>query len=183
MENLFQLSDEELIKKSTYNQDATTQIIIRYTKIVFHIANSYADFINETDDLKQEGLLGLVNAVSTFNFSKGVKFSTYANSCITNRMTNYINKNIKNNTINNIATEEFNTGSPESIVIEKEKFDEFVQQIIKKLSEFEWNVFCLFLTGSEYDEIATQLCIPVKSVDNAMQRVRQKLKQSKGTEF
>ena len=183
MENLSQISDEELIRNSSYNQDAITYLIIRYTKIIFHKANILSDYCNETEDLMQEGLLGLISAVSTYDFSTGIQFSTYANSCITNRMKNYIKKNNKLKIIDNYVTEKLDTVSPESIVIEREEAEEFVQQIVKKLSKYEWNIFCLFLSGSQYEEIATKLHISIKSVDNAMQRVRLKLKNSWGHKF
>jgi RNA polymerase sporulation-specific sigma factor len=68
------------------------------------------------------------------------------------------------------------TRSPESIIIENERMDEVYKKITSALSEQEWKVFQLFLTGMAYNQMALNLGVTVKSVDNAMQRVRRKLK-------
>ena len=68
------------------------------------------------------------------------------------------------------------TESPEKIFIENERMDEVYKKITSALSEQEWKVFQLFLTGMAYNQMALNLGVTVKSVDNAMQRVRRKLK-------
>ena len=65
---------------------------------------------------------------------------------------------------------------PEKIVIENESMDEVYKKITSALSEQEWRVFQLFLTGMAYNQMALNLGVSVKSIDNAMQRVRRKLK-------
>ena len=65
---------------------------------------------------------------------------------------------------------------PESILIENERIEEINKKINEALSEQEWKVFRLFLTGMAYNQMALNLGVTVKSVDNAMQRVRRKLK-------
>ena len=177
-DELMILSDEDLISNYRNSDIAITIIISRYSKLIYQKAHLRLLYDNDVDDLVQEGLLALVNAVNTFDNSKGVKFSTYANVCISNRLTNTVQKNSYNNNIANF-NEFFNditNITPESIILEKEKTQELYNKIINLLSEKEWKVFCLFLTGSTYDQMARQLNIPLKVVDNSMQRVRRKLK-------
>jgi RNA polymerase sporulation-specific sigma factor len=71
---------------------------------------------------------------------------------------------------------EVGEGDPESIFIENEQMDEVYEKITSALSEQEWKVFQLFLTGMAYNQMALNLGVTVKSVDNAMQRVMRKLK-------
>ena len=66
--------------------------------------------------------------------------------------------------------------SPESILIEKESFDDLEHTIKKDLSDFEYQVLCEFLSGKSYAEIADSLGVASKSVDNALRRIRSKIK-------
>lgn len=179
IDELMVLSDEDLVCQSKKSEIATTIIISRYSKLIYKKAHSRSRFDYEVDDLIQEGLMALISAVGTYDKSHGAKFSTYANVCITNRMTNTLLKSNLNDKIDTSIDEienDFTTITPESILLEKEKTQELYTKIINILSDKEWKVFCLFLTGSTYDQMARQLNLPLKVVDNAMQRVRRKLK-------
>ena len=126
--------------------------------------------------------MGLLKAVNTYRPDENVKFSTYANVCVKNR----IISSLKRNSL--INGEEFTeeivqsmfenqmAADPEKIVIENESMDEVYKKITSALSEQEWRVFQLFLTGMAYNQMALNLGVSVKSIDNAMQRVRRKLK-------
>ena len=182
LEQLINFSDEDLVSECKNSEQATTILISRYAKIICKIAQARATSSIEKDDLMQEGLMGLFNAVGTFKSESGTKFSTYANVCISNKMTTALIKNNQDVKIidysiddtDNDETYIFDT--PESILLEKEKMQELYDKIISLLSEKEWLIFRLFLTGSTYDQMARQLNIPPKVVDNAIQRVRRKLK-------
>jgi len=175
-------SDEELVSECKNSEQATTILISRYAKIICKIAQARASSSVDKDDLMQEGLMGLFNAVGSFNNNQGTKFSTYANVCISNKMTTALIKNNKNlkvvdSNIEDIGNDDaYIFDTPESILLEKEKMQELYEKIISLLSEKEWMIFRLFLTGSTYEQMARQLNIPPKSVDNAIQRVRRKLK-------
>ena len=129
-------------------------------------------------------MFGLIRAVQTFDKSKGIKFSTYANACITNRMLSSISKinKINCNEASSDDVESFNGKdrvnfeSPESIILEQEKYREIVSRISCSLTDLERTVFNLYLEEKTYRQIAEELSLSQKAVDNAMQRVRKKLK-------
>ena len=134
-----------------------------------------------SEDLTQEGFIGLLNAVETYDESKNVKFSTYANVCIRNKMISAFDKqaNITKGEVWEAPEEEEiedPADIPDNVLVEKERLNEIYQKIISALSEQEWRVFQLFLTGLAYNQIALELNCSPKTVDNAMQRVRRKLK-------
>ncbi len=174
------MTDEELVRSAKNDKKAVSELIVRYLRTVHFLAGRYSAGIYE--DLVQEGFMGLLKAVNTYRPDENVKFSTYANVCVKNR----ILSSLKRNSL--ISGEEFTedivqslfesekTADPESIVIENERMDEVYKKITSALSEQEWRVFQLFLTGMAYNQMALNLGVSVKSVDNAMQRVRRKLK-------
>ena len=179
IDELMNLSDEDLVSECSKSEVATTIIITRYRKLICKKAHLKSKNNYEVEDLIQEGMMALINAVATFDRELGTKFSTYANTCISNRMTNALLKSkIEGKFDTNIdeCDVSFTTVTPESIILEREKSQELHKRIINALSDLEWKVFRLFLTGSTYDQMARQLNIPLKVVDNAMQRVRRKLK-------
>ena len=126
--------------------------------------------------------MGLLKAVNTYRPDENVKFSTYANVCVKNKIISSLKKNsliggveLDDEAIGDLFANE-KTESPEKIFIENERMDEVYKKITSALSEQEWKVFQLFLTGMAYNQMALNLGVTVKSVDNAMQRVRRKLK-------
>lgn len=174
------LSDEELVRSAKNDKKAVSELIVRYLRTVHFLASRYAPDIYE--DLVQEGFMGLLKAVNTYRHDENVKFSTYANVCVRNKIITSLRKNSLINSVeftDDMAKDLFandNSQSPESIFIENEQMDEVYKRITSALSEQEWKVFQLFLTGMAYNQMALNLGVSVKSVDNAMQRVRRKLK-------
>ncbi len=171
-------SDELLAVKAKNDKKAAAELLSRYFCTIEKKAKRYA--ISFSEDMAQEGFIGLLQAVETYDEEKDVKFSTYANVCIKNKM---ISAFVKHKDIILDESEELNNEdvdaqeeSPENIIIEKERLREIYDKIISALSEQEWRVFQLFLTGLAYNQIALELNVPPKTVDNAMQRVRRKLK-------
>lgn len=180
------LNDKELVSLSTNDKNAVSELVLRYIFIIEYKAKAYGNTPDEVADLSQEGLIGLIKAIQTFDKSKGIKFSTYANTCITNRMISSISKMNKisfNEALSdNLETysetgNDFNSyQSPENIILEQEKYKEFISQISYSLTKLEWTVFNLYLEEKTYGQIANELSLSQKAVDNAMQRVRKKLK-------
>ena len=179
-------SDEILADLSKTDKSAVSELVLRYALIIEYKAKAYGQSPDEAADLSQEGLFGLIRAVQTFDKSKGIKFSTYANSCITNRMLSSISKinkiNYNEALCDDVEGFSFNVNdqanfeSPESIVIEQEKYREIISRISCSLTDLEWTVFNLYLEEKTYRQIADELSLSQKAVDNAMQRVRKKLK-------
>ena len=173
-----QLSDEELAVSAKTDKTAVTELIARYICSVEFLANKYCPAA--ADDLMQEGFMGLLKAVKTYDPQKNIKFVTYAAVCIKNKMLSAIKKN---SMITDIPEEKIEDKFlhdpeeiPENIVIQNERMSEIYEKISSALSEQEWQVFQLFLTGMSYNQMALNLGVSVKTVDNAMQRVRRKLK-------
>ncbi len=175
-----ELSDEELVRSAKNDRKAVSELIVRYLRTVQFLAGRYSSSIYE--DLVQEGFVGLLKAVNTYRPDENVRFSTYAHVCVKNKIVSSLKKNSLINGVeftdemaeSLFANEE--TCSPESILMENERMDEVYKKITSALSEQEWKVFQLFLTGMAYNQMALNLGVTVKSVDNAMHRVRRKLK-------
>ena len=180
------LDDEMLADLSKTDKSAVSELVLRYVFIIEYKAKAYGNTPDEVADLSQEGLVGLIKAVQTFDKSKGIKFSTYANTCITNRMISSISKMNKISfnealsddleAISESASETNSFENPESIILEQEKYKEIIKRISCSLTDLEWNVFNLYLEEKSYRQIANELSLSEKAVDNAMQRVRKKLK-------
>lgn len=174
--------DDELAVIAKTDKSAAAVLVSRYSKLILVKSEIYAKSGADRDDLNQEGLFGLLSAVSSFNPEKGVKFSTYAEVCIRNRMKTFLSKaqkaasGIQN--IDDIAEKSYLSvdETPESILLDKEYFSELFSGIYSVLSPAELKVFNLCLQGESYKSAAQKLGITEKSVDNAMQRARKKIR-------
>ncbi len=176
------LTDAELIALfRNGDQTAFQQLAVRY---MFVIRRKSADLFDkgvEADDLLQEGFLALHSAVNTYNETSGASFGTYAGVCIRNRLVSAVRSaGLKKN---NVCTQPLSDDipfptdrEPENALIIKEDLDKLLQYIRNSLSPAELQVLSLYLDGKSYDEISAALGISRKSCDNAMQRVRRKLR-------
>lgn len=183
------LSDKELIevihsdggRQSRESKDAVSVIISRYMKLVLKRAHTFSDNCSDLEDLTQEGLLALCNAIDSFDCENGAKFSSFADACVTNRIKTaaqtIANHNRSDMTViadeNDIADAD---SSPENICLEKESGIRIKKKIESVLAPLEKRVFELYLDGRSYREIAEMLGISEKSADNAVFRIRKKLK-------
>ncbi len=181
-------SDVELLELYTAgNQDAVTALIIRYASLINkRVANYHIKSI-DNDDIKQEAYMGLFNAIRSYNSEKCASFYTYANHCIANKLNNLfasastnkaqIYKNsISIDEVENYKLFEKKLTNPETIFIQNEGYESLLELTNSVLSDFERNVMFLYLRGCDYSLIATKLNFSPKSVDNALQRARRKLK-------
>lgn len=176
LSELNKCSDDELAVKAKTDRKALSELIAGYFYRVGYIADNF--YPAEKEDLVQEGLMGLLNAVRTFDPKSGVKFSTYSSVCIKNKMRSAFRKS---SSISNAKDTEYDfldkcQVDPENIIIENERMEELYKDIFNALSDMEWQVFQLFLTGMSFNQIALKLSLTRKSVNNAMQRIRRKLK-------
>ena len=171
------LTDDRLaILSQNGDEVAFNTLAARYLKIKFTKTNSsYFD----ADDFIQEGMFGFLNAVRTFNSEKGVPFKSYASVCMRNSMNSAaggLSKELSvDNDIESLLTVE--TGEdPLNRIIDGENLSEVLNQCEVCLSELEKTVVFLRASGMSYAEIGTKLGMEPKSVDNAVQRARKKLK-------
>ena len=172
-------------------RDNTEEALVsEYGRLVRACARPYFLAGGDGEDLIQEGMLGLLAAIRTFDPEKNVKFSTYAEFCIKRRIYSAIRtaSGYKHTPLNNYISlesprlDESNTSSyflrnPEDFVIARESAGEVAGLLYGALSRFESGVLELYLQGMSYAEMAARLGKPNKSVDNAVQRIRKKLAQ------
>ena len=179
------------------NEEAIELIYEKYKPLINKIAtNLFKKYCKNTgldiSDLTQEGMLGLNSAINHYKENKEVLFYTYAKTCIERRIISSViaanrqKHKVLNDSIsfeidldNNINLEAFfgdTEYNPENIVISKESNDELLSKIENVLTNVELQVLQLKLDGFEYKEIASVIDKDVKAVDNAVQRIRQKIK-------
>lgn len=197
MKHLDDLSDEQLQSLAMSGRsDAEEKLIERYSIVVR--ARARACFLagGDGEDLIQEGMIGLVSAIRNFFPDGGASFKTYAELCIKRRLysairASYSRKNVsiddclslespffdKNQaeTLNDLH-HAFRRG-PEDEIIDRENTNSFWEDFLACLSKLEAEILGFYLKGLSYQEIASKIDRPVKSVDNAVQRVRKKLTQ------
>ncbi len=140
----------------------------------------------ELDDLRQEAYVALLSAIGSYDEHRGSSFSTYAIACINNRFNDAIKiaGRQKNRILNEAVSltededrpELFSNDSPEEIAIGWDEYRRIRESIEKDLSETERSVLNLWIDGFTYEEIGDALSMSVKSVNNALQRARKKLK-------
>lgn len=132
------------------------------------------------DDAVQEGLIGLFSALETFDGAKGASFDTYAGVCVQNAVASAVrsSQRSKHAPLNHSVpyTERESTPGPEELLVQSERYNQTMQSIDTRLSTMEKQVLSLFLDGCSYSAIAKRLGVGEKAVDNALQRVRLKLK-------
>ncbi|MBE7083741.1 MAG: sigma-70 family RNA polymerase sigma factor [Clostridiales bacterium] len=185
------LTDEELAGIAKNDKSKPFEVLLeRYDKNVRAIVNKYFCLDADRDDLRQVGLLALSSAVDGYN-EQG-SFQAYACACINNAVLSALRSNNrkKNEPLRNYIplsgygdgdtdkTEvlvDFNVG-PEDFLIDNEKKNETEKLIKDTLSELEYKIFALSIQGYSYEEIGNKIDKSGKSVDNALQRIRRKLR-------
>lgn len=190
-------SDTELVKMSKEGDfDAEEYLIKKYSYIVRYEIRFLYIVGAEGEDLMQEGMIGLFSAIRSYDVNSKVKFSTFATTCIRNRVNTFIKtsnreKHIPLNTYISIYSGEDeedevpiyeqlidDSPGPEEEVIESERFREMYAELDKRLSAVEGAVARLYISGKSRSEIADAIGKDEKSVNNALTRIRNKLKGS-----
>ena len=185
-------SDEELCAKvAAGDRWAEEALVERYNRLVRQITRPYFLAGGDSDDLIQEGMVGLMKAVREFDCSKEASFRTFAEVCIRNRVYSVLRaaSREKHSPLNHsisIETPFFESNSytamnghesqenPEDMIIRRENRSHDLLRINQRLSPLEGKVLSLYLDGLSYAEIAEVLHKPPKSVENAVQRIRRK---------
>lgn len=170
---------------------ALRRLIDRYAGLAERLCAGYCVAGLEQDDLLQEAYLGLLKAIRSFRPEKGVPFSAFAGICIKRQLISVVRRqNAGKNRlfIDSVPLEEtesakalpdWQPSGPEAAVILAEESRWRKEQVFTLLSSLEKEALGLYLKGFSYEEMAKKLQCPEKSVDNAMQRVRRKLRQVK----
>ena len=192
MEYMDTISDESLWSSAAAGDaDAEEALIQRYSVLVRVCARPYFLAGGDSEDLIQEGMCGLLSAVRHFDPARDVSFKTYAERCINSRLISAIRSasRFKHRPLNDsisLESPQFDerqirpvsfVRDPEELVITQELTDELHSALIEKLSKLEKEILAYYLEGFSYTDIAIKLGRTVKSVDNAVQRIRKKLAQ------
>ncbi|MCL2820176.1 MAG: sigma-70 family RNA polymerase sigma factor [Oscillospiraceae bacterium] len=168
---------------------AEDALVSEYAWLVRACARPYFLAGGDSEDLIQEGMLGLLSAIRTYDPEKGAKFSTYAEYCIRRRIYSAIklasgNKHTPLNSYISLESSQLDESDtlstsflrvPEDRIIAREQAGEVETLLYGALSRFESGVLELFLEGLSYKDMAVKLGKPDKSIDNAVQRIRKKL--------
>lgn len=190
-----QLSDEELVLLAKDGDASAVEILVnRYKNFVKIRSKSYFLVGADREDLIQEGMIGLYKAIMSFDVKRNVSFKTFAELCVTRHiisavkmstrqkhmpLNSYISLNKTDAGMDSIEysgySVEKNETNPEQIMIEKEDIIGIEGQIDKALSAFEAEVLMYYLSGMSYGKIAVYMNRDLKSIDNALQRIKRKL--------
>lgn len=179
------LSDEELVALAANgDEEAMAILIFEIIPKVEAKASRFAIPRSSNEDIVQEGLLGFIDAVKKFDPSKGVPFKAFAEFCVHNRMVSAVkfNNNRKNSVLSKAvpfdadSEDAFSLSDPADIISDKFETEYLASFLNSELSDFEKEVINLRLQGKSYEQISLELCRSKKAVDNAIQRVRAKLR-------
>lgn len=198
MKNYETMADEQLIRKlRSGEQEIADFIVNKYKFLVKKKAKAMFLFGGENDDLIQEGMIGLFKAVRDFDLNQEMSFASFADLCISRQMYTAIklSQRQKHMPLNSYVSL-YDTGeevsdekqtplieqlqnskdnNPEELFLDKEYFHTIEQKLKERLSEFESRVLHLHLMGEDYRTIAKLLDKSPKSIDNALQRIKQKV--------
>jgi RNA polymerase sporulation-specific sigma factor len=139
----------------------------------------------DSEDLIQEAMFGLIKAIRGFDPERATSFHTFAKACICNRIRSAVTSasRKKHSPLNDsvpIDTLCYPSSSLEETYIDREEGEERLTELKRHLSRLEGQILALYLQGLSYEEIGHEIEKPVKSVDNAVQRIRRKLADSVG---
>ena len=194
MKNYAQLPDHELQALAVKGDSAAeNELVLRYSRLVRICASPFFLAGGDSEDLMQEGMLGLLSAIREYDSKTDVSFKTYADLCIRRRLISAVKSasRLKHAPLNEgvsldeILSEENQSGSafnnetlrriPEEQVLARESKKDFLRYYSRYLSKLETEILTFYLDGLSYAEISAVTGRSVKSVDNAVQRIRNKL--------
>jgi RNA polymerase sporulation-specific sigma factor len=195
--NSLKTFEDEQIVELVHNgdSDALDYLITKYQNFVRAKARSYFLIGADREDIVQEGMIGLYKAIRDFKEDKLTSFKAFAELCITRQIITAIKtatrqKHIPLNSYVSLDKPIYDEESdrtlldiisgakvmdPEELIINQEEFDDIELKMGEILSDLERKVLVLYLDGRSYQEISEELNRHVKSIDNALQRVKRKL--------
>lgn len=186
-DQLENLSDEELCSLIRAGQRQAEDVLAtRYHWLVRSCARPYFLIGGDSEDLMQEGMFGLIKAMREFDPQRSPLFRPFAGFCIHQQVCSALRRDAsqKNAPLNQSvplnpsllnANPIFAQVDPERLLIDREKAASLLENTRKQLSAFEEKILGLFLDGLAYGKIAETVGKPIKSVDNAVQRIRRKV--------
>lgn len=186
MENTYEKKTDEQLVLLAQDGDgqAIESLLCRYSALVRRCVRVRGFFLigGENDDLIQEGMIGLYNAIIKYETKRegGRNFKNFAEMCITRRLIDAVKASTrkKNGAVIPLDTELVgNELSPEDMIILSDENREFRQKMSKVLSDFEFKITTMYVDGMSCEEICEATGKPPKSIDNAIQRSKKKLQE------
>jgi RNA polymerase sporulation-specific sigma factor len=199
-----EMEDEQIVKLAQEHHDglAMEYLLVKYRGFVRGKARSYFLIGAEKEDIIQEGMIGLYKAIRDFRSNKQSSFRAFAELCVTRQiitaiktatrqkhipLNSYVslNKPIyeddSDRTLLDIFSGNNKLANPEDMIIRQEELSDIQTKMNKILSDLEWEVFMSYLEGKSYQETAQELHRHIKSIDNALQRVKRKVERYRET--
>lgn len=198
MEQYNLLTDEELICRLREGHEDTRDFLMeKYKHLVRKRARAMYLIGGDSDDLIQEGMIGLYKAIRDYNGEKGASFHTFAELCIVRQLStaveasqrqkhqplnsyvsiyDNVNDEKNGNPLNAVGMSGLSQ-NPEDRMIARERYADMESRILQRLSKFEKEVLRQYLSGLNYSEIAYNMGKTAKAVDNALQRIKKKVRQ------
>lgn len=165
-----------ILRAAAGDRDAFAAIIERMTPLLHTQLSGFHGRGIEDEDLAQEALMGLLAAVRSYRPDGGASFTTYATTCIRNRLLSAVRRSTPQEMH---LDEDVDLPDPNSDpalrLQEQETLDSLLARLRQRLTPLEYSVLLLRLSNHSYEEIATRLGVSKKAVDNAVQRLRRKL--------
>ena len=160
------------------DENAFADLTEMYKPLILSMGKTYADkcgnLLYSTEDFVQEATLGFYSAVRSYNESDKVTFGLYAKVCVRNRLVSLLRSSAKKTKKPKPERREYSDLL--TALLCKDDGVRMKNKIREELSSFEWQVFCLYIEKRSYAEMAEILGKPVKSVDNAIYRIKKKIK-------
>lgn len=196
------MPDEDIVGLANTENNVLAQeyLLHKYRNFVRGKARSYFLIGAEREDIIQEGMIGLYKAIRDFRQDKQTSFRSFAELCVTRQiitaiktatrqkhipLNSYVslNKPIyeqdSDRTLLDVISSRTKVVNPEEMIIRREEFIEIKNKMNMILSDLEWEVFMNYLDGKSYQETARELHRHIKSIDNALQRVKRKVEKYK----
>lgn len=184
---LYKLSDEQVAILAKDSPEAANHLVARYRNYVYKCAASFFVRGAEREDLVQEGMIGLYNAIRGYDPSASGSFSSFAAVCVRRQILSAVKastrkKHMPLNTYVSLSDTDSEGAAlvkpenePLSLVLDKEYFSKVSVKISERLSKLELKVLYCYLDGLSYSQIAKIIGKNEKSVDNAISRIKKKL--------
>ena len=178
-------TDEALVELAKAgDKQATEELLLRHAGLVRGCARGFFLIGGDTDDLTQEGMIGLYSAIVEYKQKEGMKFKTFASLCVSRRIIDAVRASSrkKHGPLNYVSffDEDWidSALNPEDLLIQHEDKREFRQKMSAVLSDFEFKITTMYMDGMTCAEICNATGKSAKSIDNAIQRSKKKLQQA-----
>ena len=191
------MTDEQLCAQAANgDRSAEETLVLRHARLVRVCARPFFLAGGDSEDLLQEGMMGLLKAIREFQEGRGASFRTFAALCVRRRIISAVraaaggrhlplNSGVSLEPALFLANQDLaplgmayrRQENPEDVVIHQEDLSALEAAIQSRLTDLESQVLALYLSGSSYSEIAKEVSRSTKSVDNAVQRIRRKIAQ------